>query len=629
MRIDSIYIRNFRGIRHAEISDLADASIVTVSGPNGAGKSLLFEALTVLWRSTTPWGQLDVKRLVGPWGDSAELKAVFALTSEEQVALQAFGADKVEPEHGNAPSSMSLQTRISREGQFGTIEPVVDSRWGQIFWSTDFSSMHSFAHLDYLPADRSIQRGEQAQVNPAMLSAEQTEGLRQQVFNSFVQQRSILTLTGVQPFLASLDYLDMLADREGRPRSGDFEAITDPFETATRKKINRPVIDPLAPFGASLRVDTPAGSTHELDQLSSGEQEVLSLMFFVRRLNASGGLLLVDEPELHLHPSLQQLLFSVMEQVAERAQVWIVTHAPKLVTSAPLSAVLHMSPTDGTDSNQLVKASDEELRGRLLSDIGVHPVDVLQSDSIVVVEGSVDARRLLSALALTLSRSTIYIAGNGSGVEATARSLESGNALIPWIAIRDRDLLSDDDVVGMAQQSPHLFVWPFRTLENELLNPDLLTRTLSRAGREIEVDQIRDILRRLADGHRDEITADLIELELKRRFPYELDESTTPLEQRRAYLRAQIASAQNRLGLFDEVARDTEASLDKRWNHDWFKLMDGKRALGEIIKYTPYRNTADLVSALTHTIREEPTTMPPGLAMLNRRLEAMRGMSQT
>jgi hypothetical protein len=52
--------------------------------------------------------------------------------------------------------------------------------------------------------------------------------------------------------------------------------------------------------------------------------------------------------------------------------------------------------------------------------------------------------------------------------------------------------------------------------------------------------------------------------------------------------------------------------------------MDGKRALGELLTITPFRNVADFVSALTHTLREEPQYLPAGLKNLREKIEAMR-----
>ena len=67
MRIESVAVTNFRGLRRVEITGLSVEPVVTVSGPNGAGKSLLFEAITLLWRFTRPYpGRVDTSLLVGP-----------------------------------------------------------------------------------------------------------------------------------------------------------------------------------------------------------------------------------------------------------------------------------------------------------------------------------------------------------------------------------------------------------------------------------------------------------------------------------------------------------------------------------------------------------------------------------
>jgi hypothetical protein len=626
VRIEGFRVKNFRGLRRAEIDSIADAPVVTVSGPNGAGKSLLFEALMFVWRASLRWPtqRYDLNPLIGPWSNETEIGVTFRLTSDESDALSSFRQRNSGGEAADPPDLVTLKTVVKHGDPIGELSTVADE-WGHILWSPRFAERHAFAHVDYLPADRGIQRGEQAQVNPALLGRQQTESLRDQVVNTFVQQRQILTLTGVQPFLASLDYVDMLAERERGELTGDFQSISDAFFQATGKRIHRPRLDPRVPFGAVLEVETPSGEEHNIDQLSSGEQEVLTLMFYVRRLSSSGGLLLIDEPELHLHPALQQSLFSVLESVADRAQICIVTHSPKLVTAALLDAVIHMTPTAGEDSNQVSKAADEEARGELLSDLGVHPIDVLQSDMLVVVEGSLDARRLPAALPLTLSRSALHIAGDAKGVEATCRTLASRTLLIPWICIRDRDLLSDEDVANLHAKMPGLFVWPSRCLENELLSPSLVSVTLQRTGRTTTEEEVVAKLLSLADAHRESILAGWTDLELKRRHPISLRSNSGGLDRELAYLEAAEAGAKDKIAVFADIRDQMAQDLDTRWDEEWFKLMDGKRALGEFLSETPYQNVADFVNALTHTLRESAAPLPPGLQTLQERLVALRG----
>lgn len=63
-----------------------------------------------------------------------------------------------------------------------------------------------------------------------------------------------------------------------------------------------------------------------VDQLSSGELEWLVMLggLIIRDFN---GVLLIDEPELHMHPEWQRLLLPVLHSVAPNAQVILTSHA--------------------------------------------------------------------------------------------------------------------------------------------------------------------------------------------------------------------------------------------------------------------------------------------------------------
>ncbi len=130
--------------------------------------------------------------------------------------------------------------------------------------------------------------------------------------------------------------------------------------------------------------------SHGLDQLSSGEQSVLGLMFYARRLSSAGGVLLIDEPELHLHPALHSLLFAVLGEVADRAQIWTVSHSTRLVTAASAGALVHVTPATAEDRNQVARVAGDEDRLALLYDLGIDPAEALQADLLLIVEGDTD-----------------------------------------------------------------------------------------------------------------------------------------------------------------------------------------------------------------------------------------------
>lgn len=67
-----------------------------------------------------------------------------------------------------------------------------------------------------------------------------------------------------------------------------------------------------------------------LQGLSSGERQVVTLLFSATHMSSGDGMLLIDEPELSLHLSWQRILLrELMAQSGER-QVVVCTHAPEL-----------------------------------------------------------------------------------------------------------------------------------------------------------------------------------------------------------------------------------------------------------------------------------------------------------
>jgi predicted ATPase len=71
---------------------------------------------------------------------------------------------------------------------------------------------------------------------------------------------------------------------------------------------------------------------HPVYELSSGERQVFIMVAMLRRWLHRGGLVLIDEPDLHLHPSLRGALLGRLRRiVAEReGQLLITSQAERL-----------------------------------------------------------------------------------------------------------------------------------------------------------------------------------------------------------------------------------------------------------------------------------------------------------
>jgi predicted ATPase len=389
MRLEGVAVRNYRGLRLAAAGGLADQPVITVAGVNGSGKTLLLEAIMAAWR-----GQLQPSD-VGPFGDDMTVRLEFALEPHEVQALENKANSQVWLEHtalhpGTCPSLIPLEFTFHGDQHTGQYPEQAEPWARALLRPSDPIGAMSFRTVDHLPANRLLFTGESALPNPVMVAPN---------VSPFSQsgEDPYLRFNGLLPWLATLDYMELTAQREDRQPPGDFELLADHFEQATGKRLQRPETDPHSQ-GVRLLVRLPTGERHDLSSLSDGEQQVLALMYFARRTSATGGILLIDEPELHLHPSLQQALIEVLRRMSDRAQVWIATHATKLIAASPLGGLVHLHPPYATTGNQAAFFADEAERLQLHQELGLDASDLLNNDLLVVVEGPTDWQRLSRTL---------------------------------------------------------------------------------------------------------------------------------------------------------------------------------------------------------------------------------------
>jgi predicted ATPase len=71
---------------------------------------------------------------------------------------------------------------------------------------------------------------------------------------------------------------------------------------------------------------------HTINQLSSGEKQVLLLIAFITRRLRPGGIVLIDEPDLHLHVSWANALVDHLRRMVaeQKGQLIMASHAPEL-----------------------------------------------------------------------------------------------------------------------------------------------------------------------------------------------------------------------------------------------------------------------------------------------------------
>jgi putative ATP-dependent endonuclease of the OLD family len=87
----------------------------------------------------------------------------------------------------------------------------------------------------------------------------------------------------------------------------------------------------------------------EVSELSSGEKGILHFLFTLYGFDLENGVLIIDEPELHLHPQIQREYLQIIEDIrlSLDMQFIMVTHSPIFVTKDTITNVYRFINIDG------------------------------------------------------------------------------------------------------------------------------------------------------------------------------------------------------------------------------------------------------------------------------------------
>lgn len=130
-------------------------------------------------------------------------------------------------------------------------------------------------------------------------------------------------------------------------------------------------------------------------KLSSGEKELLNIMCteFVHQM--SHGILLIDEPELHLHRKWQSQLLNLLLDISSNnhTQLIIVTHSPHFIRGDMLNSLIRIYKDKGV--SEVALANTKMLSNAKQKDIFMfisasNNEKVFFADKVVLVEGNVD-----------------------------------------------------------------------------------------------------------------------------------------------------------------------------------------------------------------------------------------------
>ena len=110
-----------------------------------------------------------------------------------------------------------------------------------------------------------------------------------------------------------------------------------------------------------------------IDDLSTGEKEILNKLFYFFIQNIQDSLILIDEPEISLHPTWQSYIFKVYKNLATKFnnQIIIATHSPQLVASTPNENLVILTKEDEHIVAKNYNAYGKDINSILVDIMGV------------------------------------------------------------------------------------------------------------------------------------------------------------------------------------------------------------------------------------------------------------------
>ena len=235
-----------------------------------------------------------------------------------------------------------------------------------------------------------------------------------------------------------------------------------------------------------LFVRIPSGETISFSDLSSGEKEVFFTLCFFQRHNVEEAVIIIDEPELHLHPSLARLLLRTMMDLKPRNQIWLATQSSEVIDEAGRDKVAFVRRRQDTKKAEVIWASEEEVSLRCLRDLFGQSGYIGLAKAMIFTEGknaSVD-RKMFTRLFPQSARDIKFIPTTGcSEIERINRAvlsiLQSNLGWCRFLLVRDRDYMTTEMVEKTKKRTGTSVVLLTRhELENYLLDFDLISRTL-------------------------------------------------------------------------------------------------------------------------------------------------------
>ncbi|MCR5769532.1 MAG: ATP-binding protein [Lachnospiraceae bacterium] len=258
-----------------------------------------------------------------------------------------------------------------------------------------------------------------------------------------------------------------------------------------------------------LRLDTAVlnrdrYSADSVETMSAGAKSIYIfslLQTYIEESNSIPSLIMIEDPEIYLHPQLQKVASEILYKLSSKNQVFFSTHSPNMIFNFN-SKQIKQVVLDEEGNTSLNENSDIDT---ILDDLGYSANDLMNVNFVFIVEGKQDSNRLPLLLNKyyseiynddgTLQRVSIITTNSCTNIKTYA-NLKYINKLYlkdQFLMIRDSDgkdpqalvkqlcnyyfSRSQEDKGNLPRIQPrNVLVLKYYSFENYFLNPEVMVK---------------------------------------------------------------------------------------------------------------------------------------------------------
>ena len=428
MRISSIRLQNFKRFTDLTIRNIPDnARLVLLLGVNGSGKSSVFDAFELMNQTTRGDGIFAVQRVT----------AYYRKLPEKEISIQGV--------------SDSGEFMLGESNAIGR-----NLRFGKLYGRTSFRQVSRLARTKL--GDKSFDIGKDDDRPKFFID-------RDNRFENDIEHLSGVILK--EMFRSSTSNQEV-KQRYIQPINDALTRIFLPTNPNAIQLLE--IIPPIEGNVAQITFRKGASEFH-YDQLSAGEKEIFNILInlLARTRDLGPALYFLDELDLHLNTELQyHFLKEIAEHwIGEESQLWTATHSLGFIQYAQESDTAAIIDLNALDYD-LPQVLEPKPKDRLdVYDVAIPKsvlFSILEGKKLVVCENQNDEYYNLLALP-----DTLFV-----GVQDARSVFLTVKRDARYLGLRDRDFLSDDEIMRIQARYPQHRILHYYDFENYLYHPDNL-----------------------------------------------------------------------------------------------------------------------------------------------------------